>query len=170
MAALSDDVLAGLVIVPDYADALGKAITTGKLDVPYDAISLAQLSAWPTVKSEYGGYEPTPHLALIATLYLLLTKRADSLNSDARAMRVVEVLAQTGLDERWLRRLPWSIALPIHEAIRQSRVNPGNRQSLQVYHVLDRMDIAAQMGLGFKPITMDPVMPHITAVSRQEVR
>lgn len=119
---------------------------------------------------EYGSGEPLPTLTMVLTLYHLIL--GDSLEHDpqAGAEKALLFMVENHLDDTWLGNVPWSISLPIWDAIRLCRTNPNSNWPVKAYELINRMDMAAQQDLGFKSIIMDPTMPHISLVSRENVK
>jgi hypothetical protein len=74
-------------------------------------------------------------------------------------------MLELGVTAEWVNNLPWSIALPIWEIIRICRMTPRPVWPVEAYILLDRIDMAAQLDLGFAPVEMDAVTEQVAPVS-----
>ena len=119
----------------------------------------------PDVPSrEFGHSEPLPHLTFVLCLYrIFATKSIDPEVAD----RVLRTMVLHGVTVDWINDLPWSIALPLWDTIRMGRKAPSMTWPLQVYTLIDRLDIAAQLDLGHRSVATQRSIPHQDAVSVQ---
>lgn len=74
-------------------------------------------------------------------------------------------MVEQGVTVDWINDLPWSIALPLWDAVRMGRKAPSMTWPLQVYILIDRLDIAAQLDLGHRSVSIEPSVPHQNNVS-----
>lgn len=159
-----DEIPVTVDILSILSQALCKA--RQKLSLPEDILLKAPLGV--SASLEYGLSETFPYMTMILTLYHLVL--GDSLDHDPQigAENALLFMVENDLDTAWLVNVPWSITLPIWEAVRICRNKPSSNWPVQAYDIIDRMDMAAQQDLGFKSIVMDPTMPHILPVSHED--
>lgn len=82
-----------------------------------------------------------------------------------RAHRVINVMRKQRDAEDMLSKLQWAVALPIHEIIRILKTDPSGIDDIKAFRIIDRLDLAAQTGLGHRPLQIDSTHMEIKEVS-----
>ncbi|KAJ7597266.1 hypothetical protein C8J56DRAFT_882770 [Mycena floridula] len=126
---------------PDMSAILYGRISNPEWKAPfYDAVEMAHRSDMP-LSFHYGRLDPLDALNKLTGVYKCLSNNQVA-SSQKRAENAIHLMVASGIDSRFLDRLPISIAAPLREAARTCQMVPPSDWPLEAYRAIGRDDVA----------------------------